>query len=1315
MPPLLLQGLDVLPPTIFTELERLKTLQSVHGGEVDLRAAMKQHLQQQGRLYSCLVDGTRHDIGTPSVYWKTLQAVYDSNYDIDCHKGNNHFATSLSHQKNSNTLQGTKRLFSSVADNICSEANNSFAMPSGATPQSPIISKPHPIEPEESVERSLLQWLRYIEISSTAASISPTRIDTAATAVSAAVGVRSYSSHAESIGDLHSLTDNSYQEPIHIASSPGRIDLLGGFADYSGSQLLQHSTSQRCFAFAKFTNSHNDILMQTIQVPSIQEILSQGNKNIQDLNIYRKTIPLSNLFFHSDLAQESSQINLISKPKLRFLLEAAMSDITPKHEQLWPSYLVGVLHALLQHAEVIGVDVPLSAGRRIVSFKVDDNGGSAPSVTAAAAAPTAAAAAVRNLNNYSGIEIRIVSDVPWNSGLASSAAVEMSTAMALSRVMGFNSTTLTLNEMALMCQAVENEVVGANCGLMDQLTVANLASHHSDQYVPQQRQGHGHLQQQHLDGQIHSMQQKLKTEMHGPRLAESAMHEKRQSHGQTDTSSLLSLCCRLPLTVPPCDSFSLPSDMSVIAIESGVLRSVADAPYKQVRVASMMGMAIINNHRSPFLSNASAVKQLRYLCDLSLGEFNTEYRDLLPVMMTGREFLTKYGQEKGTMKELFHSDVDLDYNYRILSCTSHPIEENNRVLQFESLLRNYTSHANSWEIKNEMNRNIDELLCNLMSESHKSYSDCGLGTAQTDLLVSLLRNKNHGIIGAKISGGGGGGSIAVLMRNMNDSTLNVPQPLSDMTHMSDSATHQSIQAPNVKQSTAAFLDGVKERYFKETGLHCTVRAGRSGPLKYHGVPSRSFSVSSTSSDSTSSIGSNNVGREVISSVDCNTAATATAYAPGANVSGISDSPKSRILIVNHGYPPAFNGGSEVYAQTLALHLLESQEFSAVSVMAREHDPFREDYEMRKTVDEANPHLPVYLLNYPREAAYYQFLSTSIDNSFRTLLQELQPNIVHFHHLNHLSLNLPKIAKEEFNAKVVYTLHDYWLMCPRGQFLVTGTTSIDRREPWQQCNGQNDKKCAVDCYTNRYSGGDVISEETDLIYWTDWIKRRMAAAREACTYVDAFIAPSKYLEEKFVDQFCIPDYKMVYHPYGFDRNRLVGRQREYMDASINNTSIYAPSMNATDGPSDGHAINNHCVSVANNDNDNDNDNDIAASAVTPDICDMKGCGIVIEDLSSSPSSSSSSPYVFAYIGRHQPSKGINLLVDAALHLITEVPSLLGKFIVKIYGRADMNATSSLKRKITEALPNGLDSQVFQVSLLFILYYLKYAFIFKYIER
>jgi L-arabinokinase len=51
-----------------------------------------------------------------------------------------------------------------------------------------------------------------------------------------------------------------------------------------------------------------------------------------------------------------------------------------------------------------------------------------------------------------------------------------------------------------------------------------------------------------------------------------------------------------------------------------------------------------------------------------------------------------------------------------------------------------------------------------MYESHASYSACGLGSDGTDRLVTLARDAGaaRGIYGAKITGGGSGGTVALL-------------------------------------------------------------------------------------------------------------------------------------------------------------------------------------------------------------------------------------------------------------------------------------------------------------------------------------------------------------------------------------------------------------------------------------------------------------------------------------------------------------------------------------------------------------------------
>ena len=58
-----------------------------------------------------------------------------------------------------------------------------------------------------------------------------------------------------------------------------------------------------------------------------------------------------------------------------------------------------------------------------------------------------------------------------------------------------------------------------------------------------------------------------------------------------------------------------------------------------------------------------------------------------------------------------------------------------------------------------------------MYESHDSYGACGLGSSGTDTLVEMVRTAGDGLYGAKITGGGSGGTVAVLARAGSRATV----------------------------------------------------------------------------------------------------------------------------------------------------------------------------------------------------------------------------------------------------------------------------------------------------------------------------------------------------------------------------------------------------------------------------------------------------------------------------------------------------------------------------------------------------------------
>jgi L-arabinokinase len=120
--------------------------------------------------------------------------------------------------------------------------------------------------------------------------------------------------------------------------------------------------------------------------------------------------------------------------------------------------------------------------------------------------------------------------------------------------------------------------------------------------------------------------------------------------------------------------------------------------------------------------------------------------------MSGSEFL-HYGK--------FHADpftlVRPEIYYRVRNCTQYAIEENQRIQLFAQMARGSAVEPadDAWR-----------LMGDLMYQSHYSYTECGLGNKATDQLVDLVRQQGaaQGLYGAKVTGGGAGGTVAILAR-----------------------------------------------------------------------------------------------------------------------------------------------------------------------------------------------------------------------------------------------------------------------------------------------------------------------------------------------------------------------------------------------------------------------------------------------------------------------------------------------------------------------------------------------------------------------
>ena len=217
----------------------------------------------------------------------------------------------------------------------------------------------------------------------------------------------------------------------------------------------------------------------------------------------------------------------------------------------------------------------------------------------------------------------------------------------------------------------------------------------------------------------------------------------------------------LPLVCQPClpePLIKLPQDLQIWGIDSGVSHQVSGIEYEAARAAAFMGYKIICDwEQIPVTADdRSDIERYTdptwdgYLANLSASLFHEKYEPILPVKMSSIEYLAQHE---------FHVDpytpLKEGVNYHILANTRYAVEENYRVQLFSELSRGASLSPT---------KRAFTLMGELMYQSHYAYTECGLGAKATDFIVNLFRKEgtSNGIYGAKITGGGAGGTVAIL-------------------------------------------------------------------------------------------------------------------------------------------------------------------------------------------------------------------------------------------------------------------------------------------------------------------------------------------------------------------------------------------------------------------------------------------------------------------------------------------------------------------------------------------------------------------------
>ena len=221
----------------------------------------------------------------------------------------------------------------------------------------------------------------------------------------------------------------------------------------------------------------------------------------------------------------------------------------------------------------------------------------------------------------------------------------------------------------------------------------------------------------------------------------------------------------------------------------------------------------------------------------------------------------------------------------------------------------------------------------------------------------------------------------------------------------------------------------------------------------------------------------------------------------------------RVLYVCHGHPRIRPGGAEAYALELYEAMRDAPGFEPL-LLARNGKPQANVDRYHEgtllTGVDGDPNQYFLYTDYSR---FDWFLGTTrtkevITRHFADFLAAYRPDVIHFQHTLFIGYEAIRAARNLLpESAIVYTLHEFLPICHRqGQLLRVGT-----EEP---CSEESPRRCH-ECFP------DIAPQEFFM---------RKQFIQSHLRLVDQFIAPSRFLRDRYVD-WGIPAEKILVEDYG----------------------------------------------------------------------------------------------------------------------------------------------------------------------------------------
>jgi glycosyltransferase involved in cell wall biosynthesis len=268
----------------------------------------------------------------------------------------------------------------------------------------------------------------------------------------------------------------------------------------------------------------------------------------------------------------------------------------------------------------------------------------------------------------------------------------------------------------------------------------------------------------------------------------------------------------------------------------------------------------------------------------------------------------------------------------------------------------------------------------------------------------------------------------------------------------------------------------------------------------------------------------------------------------------------KIVLITHHFPPNYKAGAEQYAYRIAQALRRRGHTMEVVCIESISEGSLEPTCIAQVFEGLVVHRLYLDLKQAPNPIEWSFRNPELGQWVKSFLRTTSPDIVHVNSGYLLGGTVPEVAVE-LGFPTVFTLHDYWFLCPLHTLLRRDGKICEKPVPLARCVwcllSEKRRHRLPDIYLKGFLGdlfvqlsqaGKLANEIMGVAPLLEMMAERKLYLKQVLERIDLVLSPSQFLIDKVMEYGFRPR-QIIHLPLGLDKTHLIGHQSHHLSEKL----------------------------------------------------------------------------------------------------------------------------------------------------------------------